>query len=322
MQKRMMVGLTAGLMLAVAAEVGAQSLGTFTWQQQPYCNLITVNVVQQGSVYQLDGYDDQCGAGARASVTGMAFPNPNGTIGIGLTVVTSSSATAAPLHLSASLTLPSVNGTWKDSTGGTGSFVYYAGGAVTGASRPTPVTAFPSGLSVSNNTITNVAAPVNASDAATKGYVDGGVATTRTYALGLASRSINIGAYAATADGATTLAYGCRQLPSAGGFAFIDLPVPAGARIGAVRAKYADSSSSDLTFVLHRVEFNGISMSVANGSSSTSTSTGEAAVAVPVFSSASENTTSTTQSFYLTAQAPSHTGTLSFCGVSVDFVLQ
>ena len=62
-------------------------------------------------------------------------------------------------------------------TGGTGSFVYYAGGAVTGASRPTPVTAFPSGLSVSNNTITNVAAPVNASDAATKGYVDGGVAT-------------------------------------------------------------------------------------------------------------------------------------------------
>lgn len=320
MKTRWMAGLTAGLALVVAVDAGAQSLGSFTWQQQPYCNLITVNVVQQGSVYQLDGYDDQCGATTRASVTGMAFPNPNGTIGIGLTIVTS--ATAAPVHLSASLSLPSVSGTWKDSTGQSGTYAFYAGGAVSGSARPAPVTAFPSGISLSNTTITNVAAPVNASDAATKGYVDGGIATTRTYALGLASRSINIGAYGATADGASTLAYGCRQLPAAGGVAYLDLPVPAGARIGAVRAKYADSSSSDITFALNRVEFNGTSMSLAAASSSTSTGTGEAVVSVPIFSSAANNTTSTTQSFYLSALAPSHTGALSFCGVSVDFVLQ
>ena len=320
MTSRGMTGLIAGAMLAVAANAGAQSLGTFTWQQQPYCNLITVNVVQQGSVYQLDGYDDQCGAGTRAAVTGMAFPNPNGTIGMGLTVVTS--LTAAPVHLSTSVTLPSVSGTWKDSTGQSGSFVYYAGGAVSGSSRPAPVTAFPAGISLGNSTITNLAAPVNATDAATKGYVDGGIATTRSFALGLASRSINIGAYAATAEGSAPLSYGCRQMPSAGGFAYLDLPVPVGARIGAVRAKYADSSSSDLTFVLHRVEFNGTSMLLANASSSTSTGTGEASVAAPLFSSTADNTTSATQSFYLTAQAPSHTGTLSFCGISVDFVLQ
>ena len=33
----------------------AQSLGTFRWQLQPFCNVVTVNVIQQGAVYTLDG---------------------------------------------------------------------------------------------------------------------------------------------------------------------------------------------------------------------------------------------------------------------------
>jgi hypothetical protein len=317
----MMVGLTAGLMLAVAAEVGAQSLGTFTWQQQPYCNLITVNVVQQGSVYQLDGYDDQCGAGTRASVTGMAFPNPNGTIGIGLTVVTTSSATAAPLHVSASLTLPSVSGTWKDSTGGTGSFVYYAGGAVTGASRPTPVTAFPSGLSVSNNTITNVAPPVNASDAATKGYVDGGIATTRSYALGLASRSRNFTAIGARSSAATETAYGCLELSTTSGTARLDLVLPLGARIIAVHAKYEDTSSDALSVSLRRVDQSTF-FDLQSASITATAGTGVGTVDVPLFATPGENTVTATQAFYLDVSAPSHAGTLIFCGAVVDFALQ
>ena len=27
---------------------------------QPFCNVVTVNVIQQGAVYTMDGYDDQC----------------------------------------------------------------------------------------------------------------------------------------------------------------------------------------------------------------------------------------------------------------------
>ena len=67
----------------------AQSLGTFRWQLQPYCNVVTINVTGVAGVYTLEGYDDQCGAPTRAPLTGVATPNPDGTIGFGFTIVTS-----------------------------------------------------------------------------------------------------------------------------------------------------------------------------------------------------------------------------------------
>ena len=68
------------LLRAVPGTVHAQSLGTFRWQLQPYCNIITVQVTQIGSVYRLEGTDDRCGAGAdQSSVIGTAFQNPDGT---------------------------------------------------------------------------------------------------------------------------------------------------------------------------------------------------------------------------------------------------
>lgn len=45
----------------LAVPATAQPLGTFRWQLQPYCNVLTLNVVQ-GGVYTLDGTDDRCGA--------------------------------------------------------------------------------------------------------------------------------------------------------------------------------------------------------------------------------------------------------------------
>ena len=50
----------------------AQPLGTFKWQLQSYCNVLSVVVTQTGGVYTLDGFDDQCGTGKRAPVTGLA----------------------------------------------------------------------------------------------------------------------------------------------------------------------------------------------------------------------------------------------------------
>ena len=68
----------AGVM--VAGPAWGQSLGTFRWQLQPYCNVVTVNVEQQGSAYVISGSDDQCSsAGGRAAVTGTAFGNPDGS---------------------------------------------------------------------------------------------------------------------------------------------------------------------------------------------------------------------------------------------------
>lgn len=74
-------GQVAALMAAGSALWGqalaqAQSLGTLSWQLQSFCNRVTVDVVQTGAVYTLDGHDGQCGAAQRAPLTGLATPNP------------------------------------------------------------------------------------------------------------------------------------------------------------------------------------------------------------------------------------------------------
>lgn len=135
MSRQMWMGaLTATLVVAGASTASAQTIGTFRWQQQPYCNVITVTVVQAGALYQLDGFDDQCGAPTRAAVTGLAFVNPNGTIGMGLTIVASPGG--LPVHLDASFALATLSGTWRDSRFGTGAWTFTPGAGAAGAARP------------------------------------------------------------------------------------------------------------------------------------------------------------------------------------------
>ena len=133
---------TMGLLMALGTAQAQTTLGTFSWQQQPYCNVITVTVVQDGATYHLDGYDDQCGDTRRASATGLAFTNPDGSIGIGLTLVTNNGGTIGglPLHIDATLSLATVSGTWRDSTGQTGPWTFAPNGATSGAPRPLPST--------------------------------------------------------------------------------------------------------------------------------------------------------------------------------------
>ena len=71
-----------------ARHADAQTLGSVSWQLQPFCNKVTVNVTQTGAIYTLDADDDQCEAAQRAPLTGLATPNPDGTIGFGLNIVT------------------------------------------------------------------------------------------------------------------------------------------------------------------------------------------------------------------------------------------
>ncbi len=123
--RRLLLPVVATLVIsAFAASASAQPIGTFAWQLRPFCNIITVNVVQTGAVYTLDGWDNQCGpiTGAqRAPVVGTAVVNPNGTIGLGINIVTTPGG--APVHLDATVTLPSASGTWRDSSGNDGQFV-------------------------------------------------------------------------------------------------------------------------------------------------------------------------------------------------------
>ncbi|MEZ5418231.1 MAG: hypothetical protein R2708_12910 [Vicinamibacterales bacterium] len=131
--------LTLGAVACLAAPSAAQTLGTFSWQLQPLCNRVVATVQQVGGAYTLDGYDDQCGAATRAPLTGLATPNPDGSIGLGLTIITSPGAT--PIHVDARMALPALSGSWSDSHGNTGTFAF--GAAAPGSARPAP----PSGLS-------------------------------------------------------------------------------------------------------------------------------------------------------------------------------
>lgn len=134
---RMRVGLGIGLVWAsLTAGGAAEAVGTFQWQLQPFCNLLTLSVRQDGGVYTLDGSDDQCGAGERASVAGTAFLNPDGSIGLGLATV--GAPGAAPVVLHARIALATVSGTWRDSAGNSGAFVFTPGAGTGGAARPVP----------------------------------------------------------------------------------------------------------------------------------------------------------------------------------------
>jgi hypothetical protein len=128
------IGVTA-LLVAMAADAArAQVIGTFSWTTLPYCNVVTVTVVQQGPLYQLTGSDNLCGAGP-APVTGTAVPGGAGVV-FGMTAAYPSGRAA---NLSASISLASLSGTWADADGNTGTFSF--GAVAGGAARPSPVAA-------------------------------------------------------------------------------------------------------------------------------------------------------------------------------------
>jgi hypothetical protein len=110
------------------------TLGTFRWQLQPFCNAVVVTVTQQGGSYTVDGFDDQCGAPQRAPLVGLATPNPDGSIGLGLHVVTVPGGRG--LDIAARISLATLGGPWTDSAGNSGTLAF--GAATGGAPRPTP----------------------------------------------------------------------------------------------------------------------------------------------------------------------------------------
>lgn len=123
-------------LLLLPSVAAAQPIGTFSWQLQPYCNRVTVSVTQNGGIYTADGYDDQCGAPQRAPLVGLGTPNPDGTIGFGLHVVTVPGGRG--VQIDARITLAALSGSWTDSAGNSGTFAFNANTG--GNPRPAPPT--------------------------------------------------------------------------------------------------------------------------------------------------------------------------------------
>jgi hypothetical protein len=132
----------AAVCCGIVPEAGAQSLGTFKWQLQPYCNVIALTVTQNGPVYRLDGTDDQCGASQRGAAIGSAFTNPDGTIGLGFVLVMAPGGQSVAVE--AVITLATLSGTWRDQLGHAGTFAPTSGTSTGGAALPpsagTPIT--------------------------------------------------------------------------------------------------------------------------------------------------------------------------------------
>lgn len=148
------------LLVAAAPAVGsAQVLGTFPWQMQPYCNVVTLALTNTpAGGWVLDGNDDQCGIVSRASAIGVATFNGGGNVTLSFSIVTAPSG--KPVHVSAVVSPTTGSGTWTDSVGNSGTFAFF------GATPGLPVRPLPaSGLAPSSVTTLEIAAgSVGASD--------------------------------------------------------------------------------------------------------------------------------------------------------------
>jgi hypothetical protein len=247
------VSLLVAVFVAGAHIAAAQPIGTFRWQQQPYCNVLTLNVVQQGAVYQLDGYDDLCGAAHRGAASGLAFLNPDGSLGLGVTIVHSGGLTT---HLDAVMSLPSVSGQWRDGTGAAGAWTFTPGAPSPGSPRPVARAVFAAGLSAGGATLSNLGSPLAATDAANRQYVDTGFATAVATARHLSTRSgwLN-GSDAHSIEGRTFMGgiAPCLRFADAVVGVRFYLTAPVGSRPTHLRLRVVDNDPGDLNISLGRI---------------------------------------------------------------------
>ncbi len=168
--------LTLALLPLTARPVGAQPLGTFVWQLAPYCNVVTLNTTQDGAIYTFDGTDNQCGAATLATARGLAVVNPNGTVSIGLTIVTSPGA--LPVHVQANIDLATYGGPWTDDHGNSGTFVFTPV-SPSGSPRPLASAGIPAGAVTSAKILDGTVAAIDVNPAEVQRRVSGACAASQ-----------------------------------------------------------------------------------------------------------------------------------------------
>lgn len=192
----------AAVCMAVLASssASAQVFGTFSWQMQSFCNVVTMTITQVPSGFTLDGYDEQCGALKRAGTVGMALINPDGTVGINFTIVTAPGGQGA--HVAAVISPVTGSGTWIDSVGNSGNFVL-AGAVPALPPRPTPS----SGVGPSSITAIEIASSaVGASEIAAGAVGASEIAAGVINQTHIAANSIRAGALGTITQRSTTSA--------------------------------------------------------------------------------------------------------------------
>lgn len=139
-----------GLLLLTPAQAAAQVFGTFSWQMLPYCNVVSLTLVNTPAGFSLQGTDDQCGAVNKAGAFGIASFNTSGNVTANFSIVTAPGG--RPVHVSAIISPANGSGTWTDSAGNTGTL------ALSGATPGLPARPLPAaGLAVASVTAREIA---------------------------------------------------------------------------------------------------------------------------------------------------------------------
>ena len=117
-----------------ASTASAQTIGTFRWRTAPYCNVMNVTVTQVGSVYRLEGFEEQCGGNPRQPIWGIGVLQPNGSITLGFSVVPVPGP-ANPVTIRASLG-SDFNGAWADNDTNSGTLEFNPPNCASGCGGP------------------------------------------------------------------------------------------------------------------------------------------------------------------------------------------
>lgn len=128
----------ATLLATVLGDVGrssADELGTFRWRFAPFCNVITLTVVQDGAALLLSGVDDDCGFTNGSPATGTLFVQGGIVTGQVTIVAQTGSAGAVAVHNWIQISLGNGSGNWYDDFGNSGSFTFNPS-AAPGSQRP------------------------------------------------------------------------------------------------------------------------------------------------------------------------------------------
>jgi hypothetical protein len=140
--KRFLSPLILGATLLTAVPASAQTIGPFRWQLAPYGSVLHLTITPQGNIFLLNGFEAQCGGNLSLPVSGVAVPQADGTVFLGLTSITEN---GSGLHTRAYVNLSTLNGSWSDNAGNSNqSFVFNPGDTCPGGPRTGPIVPNPS----------------------------------------------------------------------------------------------------------------------------------------------------------------------------------
>lgn len=126
--------IVIALISSAAPSALAQPIGSFRWQFAPYCNVVTLDVVQALGTFTLSGIDEGCSGGRDGHVTGTAVTHGQGTeVLISLTMTRSDGIVVT---IGIDMAIATLTGEWSDSSGNSGAFVPNPPSPAPGQPRP------------------------------------------------------------------------------------------------------------------------------------------------------------------------------------------